>query len=607
MNTVRVTLVGNATPSFLGITFTSAYLALCMRPVFIPLVFLIANLITYGRVTVKRPGFGRRYMALLSTLSFATVVAYSSSVDSALSTKSASDGLALLVAFIISFVALVPVLAYARARSYVGSRSAIRGLLLFPALWATTWSLFVYLSPLGRLGSWTPMIGVDTYSWTAPIFGQAGIDYITALWAVVVAEYVGQWAMGSEAHEQLPVEAAPNVDFFAPIEHETEVPNADGQHGYQDAGIQRRNPTPILLGGLLLAMIPSHWMPTLPLPAHSSNITELTVGCIHPYIDAPGAVPTLDNYIAETVTQATRAKLLLWPEAAVRFSSEKERADAFTRIANVSYLRNTWIAVGYEQSFSESSETSHAQRVRGHNGLVIFGPKVEPVKYIKRKLVPLVESFSYETSISPPPKYLFPVPKPNYRPKSDKGTWPRTIPITAAICLDFSAPLASAVPVNSTEVDAGRPALILAPARTWNPEVGKAMFAHASMRALEQGASVLWCDGGEGGVSGIGGLAASGLGPVGGIGQVGTSGSWIQTIGIPFPYDSKHFASTLYSYWGDWATILLAWAVIVSGFSAPTWHGVQAVLVAGGSRFERLKSNENGRVEQNETTPLLGV
>ncbi|KAG8705356.1 hypothetical protein FRC08_001706 [Ceratobasidium sp. 394] len=352
-------------------------------------------------------------------------------------------------------------------------------------------------------------------------------------------------------------------------------------------------------------MIPSYWMPTLPLPAHSPNITELTVGCIHPYIDTPGAVPTLDNYLTETVTQSTRAKLLLWPEAAVRFSSGKERADAFARIANVSYLRNAWIAVGYEQSFSESSETSHGQRVRGHNGLVIFGPKVEPVKYIKRKLVPLVESFSYETSISPPPKYLLPVPKPNYRPKSDKNTWPRIIPITAAICLDVSAPLASAIPINATEDDAGRPALILAPARTWNPEVGKAMFAHASMRALEQGASVLWCDGGAGGVSGIGGLAASGLGPVGGIGQVGTSGSWIQTIGIPFPYDSKHSAPTRYSLWGDWTTILLAWAVIASGFAEPAWHGLQIVLAAGRSRFERLKSHEGGGIEQNETTPLL--
>ncbi|KAG9126789.1 hypothetical protein FRC07_001988 [Ceratobasidium sp. 392] len=449
------------------------------------------------------------------------------------------------------------------------------------------------------------MIGVEMYSWMATAFGQAGIDYITALWAVIVAEHLGQWAMGPEAHEQLPEAATPNIDFLTPIENEVEAASSH-EHSHQDAHVQQRNPTPYLLGLLLLAgTIPSYWVPTLPLPTHSPDTTELTVGCVYPYIETPGAAPVLDDYITETVVQSTRAKLLLWPEGAVRFNSEKERAGAFARIANISNQRNAWIAVGYEQYFSDSNETSWGQRVRGHNGLVIFGPKVEPVKYIKRKLVPLVESFSFETSIEPPPKYLLPLPKPNYRPRSDKNIWPRTIPVTAAICLDVSAPLASATPINGAEDDAGRPALILAPARTWHPEVGKAMFAHASMRAMEQGASILWCDGGEGGVSGVGGLAASGLGPIGGIGKVGVSGSWLQTIGIPFPYDPKRFAPTWYSRWGDSTTLFLAWVVLGAGFAVPTWRGLKSIIEAGRNRLEGLRSNEGRQPGQNESTPLL--
>ncbi|KAG9092525.1 hypothetical protein FRC06_011889 [Ceratobasidium sp. 370] len=366
------------------------------------------------------------------------------------------------------------------------------------------------------------MTGVDMYSWMAPIFGQAGVDYLTALWAVVVAEYVGQWAMGVGAREELPNEASPNVDLLTPIVDEVEATNLDGRCARQKAGDQQHNPLLYLLAALFLLMLPSYETPILPLPAHSPNTTEVTVGCVHPYVSTPGTAPTLDDYIGETLTQANRAKILLWPEGAVQFRTEAERSTVFERIANASTQRNAWIAVGYEQLFTEGGETSHGKRVRGHNGLAIFGPRMEPVKYLKRRLVPC-----------------------------------------------------------------------------------KAMFAHASMRALEQGASVLWCDGGEGGVSGIGGLAASGLGTVGGIGQVGTGASWVQTIGVPFPYDAKDFTSTWYSRWGDLTIIFLAWIMLCAGFTVPAWHGLQTVLAVGRNRLEGLRGDEHRRVERNENTPLL--
>jgi hypothetical protein len=129
------------------------------------------------------------------------------------------------------------------------------------------------------------------------------------------------------------------------------------------------------------------------------------------------------------------------------------------------------------------------------------------------------------------------------------------------------------------------------------------MFQHASMRAAEQGASILWCDGGEGGVSGVGGLAAQGLGLVGGIGQVGTGRSWLQTIGIPFPYDAEDFGPTWYGRWGDLSTIVLALALLGFGPAAP------AANLVGGSVswvYKRLgKKRELGNGQRNESTPLL--
>ncbi|KAF8609185.1 hypothetical protein BDV93DRAFT_540562 [Ceratobasidium sp. AG-I] len=521
-----------------------------------------------------------------------------------MSTQFLSAGLLLLVSAAISLVALAPILIYANLRGRAGSISPLGGILLFPTLWMTTWSVFVWVSPLGRIGSWSPMTGIEAYSWITPVFGQAGIDYVTALWAAILAEYSGQWLMGPKVHEQLPENASPNVDFLTPIEGETE-PQVNGTNARRTPSGQYRNPAHYLLGLLLLASLPSYQTPILPLSPHSEHATELTVGCIHPAVKTAGTPPSLGDYVAETRSQGARAKILLWPEGAVKFQSDEERRKAFNAVSLVAYQYKIWIGVGYEQEYSENGGTVRGKRVRGHNGLAILGPNTTTINYVKRKLVPLVESFSFESSIDPPPKYPVHLPKPNSRPKSEKDTWPRTIPVTAAICLDVSAPLATSVPVNATEEDVGRPALILVPARTWHHDIGKAMFAHASMRALEQGASVLWCDGGEGGVSGVGGLAAQGLGPVGGIGQVGAGGSWLQTIGIPYPYEAKGFAPTWYAHLGDLGVILLAWGLLGAGFAVPFASNFANILSAGVHKLDSFRRRTNEPVQRNESTPLL--
>ncbi|KAF8761110.1 Syntaxin 6, N-terminal [Rhizoctonia solani] len=275
----------------------------------------------------------------------------------------------------------------------------------------------------------------------------------------------------------------------------------------------------------------------------------------------PGTYPSLKDYLIETRTQATRAaKIVLWPEGA----------------------HKVWVGVGYEQTFQDQDIYNGVQRVRGHNGLAIFGPGVQPVLRKVDCPASSLPTAAGRTQKTPPRRDLA-----------------ETIPLSAAICLDVSAPLAASVPVNKTEL--GRPALILAPARTWprdrEDHVSVCINASHRARGIDLGC------GGEGGVSGIGGLAAQGLGLVGGVGQVGTGRSWLQTIGIPFPYDAEDFAPTWYARWGDLSTIILALAFLGVGPAAPAIGLVGRPVSWIYGRYRRERTQENG--QRNESTPLL--
>ena len=152
---------------------------------------------------------------------------------------------------------------------------------------------------------------------------------------------------------------------------------------------------------------------------------------------------------------------------------------------------------------------------------------------------PVAESFSQISSNESPFIHTIDLPKPNGITNDEWGQT-RSIPLSASICLDFSIPLTS-LP--------SRPALILAPARTWHIDVGRAMYELARARGDELGAEVLWCDGGAGGLSGVAGNV-----------QVGT-GSWVKTIGIPYPAGERR---TIYGICGDW--LVLAVLTGVPGF-----------------------------------------
>lgn len=120
----------------------------------------------------------------------------------------------------------------------------------------------------------------------------------------------------------------------------------------------------------------------------------------------------------------------------------------------------------------------------------------------------------------------------------------RSIPMTSSICLDF------AFPFQFADLSS-RPALILAPARTWERTVGHAMWLQARQRAAELQSIVLWCDGGEDGVSGVAGRGFNDVVQVG-------SGSFVRTIGIQYPFDDQ---KTYFARFGD-AILFLFWIIV---------------------------------------------
>lgn len=122
----------------------------------------------------------------------------------------------------------------------------------------------------------------------------------------------------------------------------------------------------------------------------------------------------------------------------------------------------------------------------------------------------------------------------------------RELPVTTSICLDFAHPF------PATE---SRPAVILAPARTWDLHVGRAMYEQAKARADEVGAILLWCDGGEGGLSGVVGKGHDSL-------RRG-EGSWAEMVGIQWPFPDDPHSRSWYHAHGSWGALCLAWVLVL--------------------------------------------
>ncbi|KAI0088803.1 hypothetical protein BDY19DRAFT_1071077 [Irpex rosettiformis] len=456
------------------------------------------------------------------------------------------------ISLVVSAFAVVVAGAAVHASKYTNSPWA--QITLFPALWASAWGFMSRVSPVGQLVTWSPVLGLGPYGWIRGFLGQWGVDWITAAWAVVLSEVLGDWLVGDSDNQMNLID---HVDHERLIDHENEHVDYLHTPSVAQLPVARSRSLLSLFLLLLLSMVPTYFTSYLPTSTHSDDVTPFGVACAMPDPKATehGRLD-IEDYITATKQIQSQANIVFWPESAVRFESPDEREKAFARIQNVTD-GNKFIGVSFE-------EYVPAQGKR-RNGFALIQRTGPPVfEYYKRNLVPIAESFSLSPGHDAPSIYTIKLSKPL------KG---HNIPVSASICLDFAHS-------SSFTSFTSRPALILAPARTWHIGVGSAMWEQAKARASETGSTVVWCDGGEGGISGIASGAYSEIIQVG-------PGSWVKRLGIPYPFDERR---TTYTWGGDGLAFVVVWALLGQGYVARAiWVGGRRVRtgVAGSMAFVR--------------------
>ncbi|KAI0652091.1 hypothetical protein C8Q79DRAFT_897180 [Trametes meyenii] len=531
--------------------------ALTPAPSFTPLVLLLAILRLHATVAIPR-GAWRSGIFQIVLISLATGLAHAVPSWYALSTPLASLAVLSGVSAIMTAVA---------ASAIVGGYWAERNVrtlwtrkTVFPAAWATTWAAAERCSPIGQLATWSPVTNVGGYSWLRQVGGQAAINWVVAAWAVVVADAMSAWMMGSDRDEGMAQE-----ERAVSLIDEEILDSRDHSAPQRRPTISSETRRTLITAGVLLALaIPSYMITELPPPVSAPDITPFGVACAMPYPQKNGhqtGPPLLQDYVAESKTLQSQAKIILWPESAVQFRSPGEREEALERI-RPQIANGTYYGIGFEELLHTDSPDGVWKAGMRRNGLVLLGWEGVVYEYYKRNLVPIAESFSMTPSNEKPSIFTMELPHPRSwtAPSWAPGpNYTRPIDITASICLDFTT-------ASSFAGLPSRPALILAPARTWHTAIGLAMWEQAKARAEEIGSMVLWCDGGAGGVSGVAGRGVHAFRQVG-------PGSWAQTVSTQWPYDQRR---TVFSATGTSAVLAVVWGIAGMG-----WVGAVVRRVEG--------------------------
>ncbi|KAG2045057.1 hypothetical protein BDR03DRAFT_937811 [Suillus americanus] len=532
-NTLQSLILAERPTLIFGVSeFILASLSLTPTPTFVPLVLLLTILRVHGmRISCRSTRVLELMCSWVAVTAGASLAHYSSAAG-ALSSSTQSFAAIAVMSAITYVLAIVPF--YVDIRLHRKLPTVWAQVTFLPVIWATTWALVSHLSPVGRLLNWSPVSSSHPFGWLLPYTGPMGIDWAVGACAALSSEVATAWLMSTDNDEQ--------PDHLS---------TSSGE-----ARSNRRSRSLLALGTLLVTLT----LPSLhvSLPARTDTVFDtspLGVACALPLV-YKNQQPTLADFITETKKLTSQAKVILWPESAVEFSSQGEREAAFEELRKD--IQKSVIGVAFEEFVPQDPSNPRSRMRRNGLALVHEGQKKgeEVVQYYKRNLVPFTESFSAIPSTEPPAIYNFELGPPKWVTKPEWSSTPnhtRPVTITSSICLDFAFSSA----FSSLE---SRPALILAPARTWDSTVSLAMWEQAKTRANEIGSMVLWCDGGATGVSGVGG---------GGISEITQhgSGSWTRTIGLQFPFDQRR---TVYAVIGDFGVLVLL--VAIMGGSSVVWH-----------------------------------
>ncbi|KAG8910815.1 hypothetical protein FRC02_006999 [Tulasnella sp. 418] len=276
--------------TFNAAAFAFGTFALSSTPSLFPSIVLTTVLLLQARAFLRRSFAGLHIAFLLLNLSLATTLANYSASTTALSTVGSSLGFSFLRSLATSIAALIPILISTSLNPQF--KSSWLRLTFFPAVWTLTWSVICRVSPTGRLGSWTPLYGIEGYRWILPFTGLSGIDFITAFWAVVASESIGNWVQGSRPTDD---EVWGDVDDYDRVtngspQHAIAAEETGDRHTDEPVGetsnsnahgvaeVHRRShaekSTKSLVSAVLLLIsltIPSFYLFNLPLPPYSQN------------------------------------------------------------------------------------------------------------------------------------------------------------------------------------------------------------------------------------------------------------------------------------------------------------------------------------------------
>ena len=357
---------------FPSIATVSAYFALSPTPSFIPLTVLVATVLIHTRIAYPRPHAARVIFGEIAGISLASTLSHLTPSIHALSSTASSIFSLWLISSLSSAVAFGAIVISDRVSLRVSNPST--KLTLFPTFWATVWQTVSHTSPVGHLVTWSPVAGIANYEWMRPFFGAWGINWLVGAWAMVIAEIVGAWFIGPEDEFEPQGPLIPSI-----------VSNGDSQPTppTSSPGPHR---TLLLTTVLLVLTSPSLFSPATPLLPWSSSSTPLPVGCIlpHPPSSGDGSTP-LDRFIAES-RHHNGARVLLWPEGALRFETVSQREEAINRVRNE--VKGPLVGVTFTEPVPASAGWEHSREGKWRNGLVLVGPDGPVAEYYKRNLVP---------------------------------------------------------------------------------------------------------------------------------------------------------------------------------------------------------------------------
>ena len=407
-----------------------AYFALSSSITWFPLTVFLASLIAYAspvEIGAAWPN-SKSILTAVSMLAVGESLARLGPGVQALSTPIISIIVLLLGSSISASIFLIPVVIFVSTRQF---SSSIVKIVSFPALWATTVTIASHSSPVGRVGVWSPVYGMECYRWLLPYFGEAVQDWIVGLSAVLVLQVTEQahWSPPllfiDPIHRRLVI--SDPISQPSPFEWSDE-PTAEDEtisiartpaagvtsntHPTRRKALSTgwvnlpvRSETIFTAALLAILALPSIAYPSLvhayPERSQGPDVTSLPIACIMPTL-APSTSPKtiFETYRAESAVYGSSAKIHLWPESAVRFDTAKERSDYIEAVRRVAATYGIWIGVGFDDFAPQDAADATRREGLRRNGLALVGPQGVEFEYLKQNLVPSKISFCMESEIS---------------------------------------------------------------------------------------------------------------------------------------------------------------------------------------------------------------